>query len=57
MKFRAQLIVGHCIIQHECLYTIIIGFDYVMPTVVSAINLIKSNGLNHNEFEQISADI
>jgi hypothetical protein len=34
----------------------ILGFEHVMTTVVSAINLTKSDGLNHCQFQKILAD-
>jgi hypothetical protein len=53
----SHLIVCHCIIHQEHLCENILGFEHIITTAVSSVNLIKSNNLNHCPFQQLLADI
>ncbi|XP_015431640.1 PREDICTED: general transcription factor II-I repeat domain-containing protein 2-like [Dufourea novaeangliae] len=52
-----ELIQFHCIIHQESLCPQKLGFEHVMKVVVSTINIIKSRGLNHQQFKTFLEDI
>ncbi|XP_068217891.1 general transcription factor II-I repeat domain-containing protein 2A-like [Palaemon carinicauda] len=45
-----SLIVLHCIIHQEALYTKTTYFHHVTNILIKAVNCIRSRGLNHREF-------
>lgn len=48
----SNLIVCHCIIHQESLCAQSLRLNYVMSTVVSCINFVKSRGLNSRQFKE-----
>ena len=47
----------HCIVHREALCAKILTFPDVMSKVVKNVNLIRSRGLNHREFQSFLADL
>jgi hypothetical protein len=47
----------HCIIHQHALCAKIMSWDFIMKDVVSIINFIRSNGLNHRQFQNFLVEI
>jgi len=47
----------HCIIHQQALCAKIMSWDSIMKEVVSIINFIRSNGLNHRQFQSFLIEI
>ena len=46
-----NVVVSHCIIYRENLYTKVLDFTEVMRNVVQCLNYIRARGLNHRQFK------
>ena len=52
-----EIIVRHCILHQEQLCAKTLNMKHVMKNVISTVNFIKSNGLNHRQFRAFLEDI
>lgn len=49
---NSHLMKYHCIVHHENLCAKALEMDNVMQVIIKAVNFVKSNGLNHRQFQE-----